>query len=402
MAAILLLGPLDNNSTAATEPTATPPPAGITFESFVWTSKPPQDIPFAPSTELVGIRFLGRCSDYRVADTWYPTWASDGNLYSPFTDGPVGDDLSISDADWQNQGKDNARTGQAVLIGDDPLQLTIKSLGMVKGNTGAYNGRYPCGSLIHHGVWYYGTYCLGPRSQITHEGFTYNWPVLGPMPGFRISKDYGRTWTGDTTQSRQATVPRARTVLGPGQDRLSPFRGFRSRTSHIRRMAKRTWSGTVRIRSSIRTRYANNSWISGDQIYLLRVTPSEQTINDLASYEFFAGRDAAGQPVWTRDFAKMEPLLEWQNNMGCVTVTYNAPLKKVPDVCHRRVAHGRQDALVHSGSGCTDGPLATRDVHARLWRAGLLSEFPRRNSSVPKAHACGSATRATSPPTGTV
>jgi hypothetical protein len=327
MAAVLLLGPLDNNSTAAAEPTATPPPAGITFEGFVWTSKPPQDIPFAPSTELVGIRFLGRCSDYRVADTWYPTWASDGNLYSPFTDGPVGEDLSISDADWQNQGKDNARTGQAVLIGDDPLQLTIKSLGMVKGNTGAYNGRYPCGSLIHKGVWYYGTYCLGPRSQITHEGFTYNWPVLGPMPGFRISKDYGRTWQETPHSPDKPLFPEPAQYLGPVKIGSPHFVDFGRDLAHSPD-GKAYLVAHGSDKKFYPTRYANNSWISGDQIYLLRVTPSEQTINDLASYEFFAGRNDSGQPVWTRDFAAMEPLLEWQNNMGCVTVTYNAPLRK--------------------------------------------------------------------------
>ena len=75
-------------------------------------------------------------------------------------------------------------------------------------------------------------------------------------------------------------------------------------------------------------RFWNASWITGDQIYLLRVTPSIENINDISKYEFYAGKDAKGNPVWTHDFKQIKPLLEWNNNMGCVTVTYNAPLKK--------------------------------------------------------------------------
>ena len=75
-------------------------------------------------------------------------------------------------------------------------------------------------------------------------------------------------------------------------------------------------------------RFANLSWITGDQVYLLRVTPSPETINDPKAYEFFAGRDAQGLARWTREFAQIQPLLEWNNNMGCVTATWVAPLKR--------------------------------------------------------------------------
>jgi hypothetical protein len=63
-------------------------------------------------------------------------------------------------------------------------------------------------------------------------------------------------------------------------------------------------------------------------VYLLRVTPSIQTINDPAAYEFYGGKDQDGRPVWTHDFQKIKPLLEWDNNMGCVTATWNPVLKK--------------------------------------------------------------------------
>jgi hypothetical protein len=75
-------------------------------------------------------------------------------------------------------------------------------------------------------------------------------------------------------------------------------------------------------------RFWNASWITGDQVYLIRVTPSIENMNDASQYEFYGGKDAAGDPIWTNDFEMIKPLLEWNNNMGCVTITYNAPLKK--------------------------------------------------------------------------
>ena len=58
-------------------------------------------------------------------DTWYPSWASDGNMYSPWTDGTTEGVTSVSienDTDWKI-----ATTGNAVMIGDDPQNLIIKN-----------------------------------------------------------------------------------------------------------------------------------------------------------------------------------------------------------------------------------------------------------------------------------
>ena len=49
------------------------------FPPFPRKSEPPADCPFPPSREITGIEFLGVHSDYRFADTWYPSWAADGN-----------------------------------------------------------------------------------------------------------------------------------------------------------------------------------------------------------------------------------------------------------------------------------------------------------------------------------
>ncbi|MBN1347715.1 MAG: hypothetical protein JXQ73_33820, partial [Phycisphaerae bacterium] len=142
----------------------------------VWPSTPPKDCPFEPSKALGGILFTGRHSDYRCGDTWYPSWASDDNLYSPWTDG-------ATEGVRCSSGGDKACTAHAVMIGDDPLRLTIKNTSPPHpASPLPYQGRYPCGSLVRDGIWYYGTYCLGPSGSVKRDGMTWNWPVLGPMP----------------------------------------------------------------------------------------------------------------------------------------------------------------------------------------------------------------------------
>ena len=62
-------------------------PASAAEEGFVWPNQPPKDCPFEQSKQLGGVYFTGRHHDRNYGDTWYPSWASDGNLYSPWTDG---------------------------------------------------------------------------------------------------------------------------------------------------------------------------------------------------------------------------------------------------------------------------------------------------------------------------
>ena len=62
-------------------------PEILKYEPFVWMSETPQDCPFGQSEFLTGIQFLGVKSGYRYGDTWYPTWAANDTLYSPWTDG---------------------------------------------------------------------------------------------------------------------------------------------------------------------------------------------------------------------------------------------------------------------------------------------------------------------------
>jgi hypothetical protein len=308
-------------------------PDTLRYDPFVWKSEPPADCPFEQSKDLKGIRFLGLKSGFHVGDTWYPSWASDGRMYSPFTDGPCprldgGTDLSISDGSApQGYGMEHASTGQAVIEGDNPMELNIYSLGLSHASPVPYHGRYPCGSLVYNKVWYYGTYCLDPAGSTPYGDKTYNWPWMGPLVGFRYSQDYGRTWK-DCPHAPAAALFGESGLYGFPVKLGSPHFVDFGRNMQFSPDGKAYLVAHGADIHDTKWRFYNDSWITGDQVYLIRVTPTIENMNNASAYEFYAGRDENGKAIWTTDFDKIQPLLEWNNNMGCVTVTYNAPLKK--------------------------------------------------------------------------
>ena len=288
----------------------------VTDSAFRWPSAPPADCPFPPSLDLIGIAFTGGHAEYTGADTWYPSWASDGKLYSPFTDGTVGP-INVS------SGGISAATGHAVIEGDDPLCLKVTAIGKWPGSPEPYEGRYPCGSLVHNEIWYYGTYAL------KNAGYGLNWPMLGPVPGFYISRDFGKTWANPPLSCApgKTLFPEPKKLGGPVKIGAPHFVDFGKNMEHSPD-GKAYLVGHGAVEPDMEDRVANLSWITGDQVYLCRVKPSPETINDAAQYEYFCGRDEKGTAVWTKDFGRIKPLVEWDNNMGCVTITYNAPLKR--------------------------------------------------------------------------
>jgi hypothetical protein len=97
------------------------PAAEKTNPTGQWRSAPPADCPFKPSASLTGVAFTGRHAEYTGADIWYPSWASDGNLYSPWTDGV------LDGMDTASGAGTNSNTGHAVMWGDDPQRLTLRN-----------------------------------------------------------------------------------------------------------------------------------------------------------------------------------------------------------------------------------------------------------------------------------
>ena len=285
----------------------------------VWVSETPAGCPFKQSVQFSAIAFTRKYVSYTDADTFYPSWASDGNMYSGWTDG------EIYLESCQSGGGAKGRTGNAKIEGDDPMNLKITSLGTENASALPYGGRYPCANLVYNGIWYYGTY--GVDFDPDPKNKSYSWAVCGPLPGFRVSEDYGKTWT-----------PCPHTLDNP----LFPESGKNGKqvkmgTPHFVDFGKNLENspdgkaymvGHGAIDNDPLPQIANISWVAGDAVYLSRVKPSPETMNNFASYEFFSGYDKKGEPVWSNDFSAMKPLLEWNNHMGCVTITYNKPLNK--------------------------------------------------------------------------
>ena len=297
------------------------PPAPPAFRpGDVWPSEPPADCPFPPSETLRGLRFTGRHAEYPGADTWYPSWASDGKLYSPFADGSVG---SVAVACMEPQ----CTTGHATIVGHNPLKLKIVDPGRYTSHASPYVGRYPCANLMYDGVWYYGTYCLGPAVCVPHEGLVYNYPWLGPFVGFRYSTDFGKTWT-ETPHTPAKPLFGETGLKGEALKIGSPHVVDFGRNMEHSPDGKAYLVCHGATDPDPKPRFCNLCWGTGDQLYLIRVKPSIANINDASKYEFFAGLDDGNRPAWSDDFSKIKPLADWNNNMGCVTMTYNAPLKK--------------------------------------------------------------------------
>jgi hypothetical protein len=303
-------------------------PEILKFEPFTWQSEIPEDCPFKQSKELTGIKFLGIKSGYHYGDTWYPTWASNDTLYSPWTDGKTKRLDGYND--WSQSWVDpvHITTGQGVIIGDDPLTMKAYSIGLDKSSPAfPYNGRYPCGSLVYNGIWYYGTYCLGPDDDAKYGELKVNWPWIGPFVGFRTSKDYGHSWKECTHTPKEPLFGESGMYGYPVKIGAPHFVDFGKNMEHSPD-GKAYLVAHGAETTDTKWRFWNDSWITGDQVYLLRVTPSVENINDPSKYEFYGGKDANGKTIWTKNFKDIKPLLEWNNNMGCVTITYNAPLKK--------------------------------------------------------------------------
>ena len=92
-------------------------------------------------------------------------------------------------------------------------------------------------------------------------------------------------------------------------------------------------------------------------------------------YEFFAGNDASGNPIWSRDYsAPFKPIAAWNNKMGSSHITYDAPLHKYLLVSmDGKDAWGTMDSYLAESDSIT-GPYKLITYLPNLRRAGLLHE----------------------------
>lgn len=332
-----------------------------------WGSEIPEDCPFERSTDLSGLSFTDRHAEYEKADTWYPSWASDGNLYSPWTDGVV-KGLRSDSSDKRTYPE--ATTGNATIIGDDPMNLKIVDHAIYASAAAPYRGRYPAGSLVYNGVWYYGTYCLHGGQVAKHQGTTYNWPWLGPFVGFRTSTDLGKTWTETPCTPENPLFGEHSPNGAPIKIGAPHFVDFGKNMEHS--PDGKAYLVAHGASDGENRRFGYNSWITGDEIYLIRVTPSIENMNDASKYEFFDGEG------WTKDFSQIKPIAQWRDKMGCVTMTYNAPLKKYLMCVTDGMTTGRRFNTYFLESDKITGPFKIVQYLKEFGEQGYFVNFPSK------------------------
>jgi hypothetical protein len=287
----------------------------------IWPSDPPAGCPFEKSKDIVGVAFTRQYTSYTDADTFYPSWAVDDNMYCGWTDGEIGLE-SV-----QSGGKEKARSGIVKIEGNDPMNLKVTSLGTLGASAVPYGGRYPCANIVYDGIWYYGTYGVDFDFSKPEYPNEYSWAICGPLPGFAISKDYGKTWTPCPHDLNNPLMPESGKNGSQVKLGTPHFVDF-GKNLQYSPDGKAYLVGHGAMDNDPNPRVANISWIAGDAVYMARVIPSIENMNDITKYEFFAGFNVKKEPLWSSDFSKIKPLLDWDNRMGCTTITYNPSLKK--------------------------------------------------------------------------
>lgn len=303
---------------------------------------PPNEPPLPQSAEFRGLRFTGRQCNYLPkgiqwgCDTWYPSWSDDDKLYSSCTDGTLygsdGNTIEIwsgwsrgSGGYYMDLGGGPAdasgTTGNVVLTGDDPFHLTITPLRPFRHPSPRYEGYYPCGNLVYRGAWYYGGYYCHRWLSKHSVPITYE---LGGFGGFRISTDQGQTWQDTPHNDERPLFPETGRCSGGAPIRMGAphFVDFgRSLEYSPDGYAYLAGHGTYDTDG-----IAN--WCSGDAISLARVHPSIGSMNDPTAWEFYGGSGSDGVPIWTNEFARIQPIIRWPGGAGCINITYHSVLKR--------------------------------------------------------------------------
>ena len=329
-------------------------------------------MPFSPIAFIQRDFLTGNYTNYKNENTFYPSWASDGNLYCTWADGFIDEDECHS---YLRDGV--TQTGQIKIVGEDPFQLQLINLGHMDASPEPYEGRYPSGCLVYNNVWYHGSYCLTNVSDNPSDCGGVGWTKLGPFVGFRTSNDwdhYTTRWEdgywnpcphtgGDSLFQENPSV-------APVKIGAPHFVDFGCNLEH-------SPDGKAYLVAHGSTRpEAWNSWIQGDEVYLLRVAP--ESLNDLSAYEFYAGKSSDGSAVWSKHFHEIQPLIRWDDNLGCVTMTYNAALKKYFMCITRGMEIARYNTMILEADSMT-GPWSMvhymRDFGPEAYFVNIPSKF---------------------------
>jgi len=314
--------------------------AGYTFDYIdsyapapwvVWPNEPHAGIPWPRSADLLDAELeWGRNAvpPNIGADTWYPSWASDGNLYSSFTDGTV---AGVNSHSYSGH---TATTGYASFTVSedsrgrpDPFNMTMFNVATFPEPADPYESRYPSLNFHLDGVWYYGTYALNNYVPGVNPGPDCgNWCVQCPFDGIRFSRDNSKTWTAPRINMSSPTDNLfGETCLNNTKVKFgAPHAVDFGQNNHF------SPDGRLYIVGhGAESPESHQAWMQGDSVYMARTVaaPSPDTINDAASWEFYSGGNGAAA-TWSGQLADAKPLIVWMNNTGVVTMSWHPTIAK--------------------------------------------------------------------------
>lgn len=293
--------------------TGRPAKAGL----WIWNRSLPTGCPVPLSTDLPGIAFQGRASTAHFCDTWMPTWASDGSMYSPWQDGVLLTPPFVNMGGW-HAGDATALNGWARIVGDDPQDLLIPNAGELAGPRGNWSGRYPAGMFAKDGVVYYGvrsTAVYDPAGNLSTDPNTNYRYASGTFIGFYTSTDGGGSWSA----SPDAGSPLFNEQTG-GNQRLKFGQPYL--VDHGRNQQHSPDGRVYFVSSGSTDTSAATDHLNDDQVYLCRVSASVGGINNPANWQFWNGSG------WTSTLSSAQPIFEWRNHVSGATMTWNAGLGK--------------------------------------------------------------------------
>ncbi|HUR57532.1 MAG TPA: DUF4185 domain-containing protein, partial [Opitutaceae bacterium] len=255
------------------------------------------DAPYPPSPVIARAEF-DFTTHRRLApgsDNWPTTWAADGNLYSAWGDGG---------------GFGGTNSNGRVTLG----------VARIEGDAGNYTGKNVWGGFAPEHPATFGGKSYGILSV---DGVLYLWVAPQPNPHLATSRiaasrDRGATWQPADWAFAFAdglTIP---TFLNFGRD----YAGARDEyvySYHI----EPAWGPGPATKTTAHTFDVHQP----GRIHLSRVP--KRAILERGKHEFFAGKNAAGEPIWSEEVSRKRPVFEDRNGVGWnVSVSYNAGLRR--------------------------------------------------------------------------
>ena len=235
-------------------------------------------VPYPYSSEIVGFEIGGRSSMVSMADgsdNWPITWADDGNLYTAYGDGKG----------FRQAADRKLSLGFAEVTGSPPeiegMNIPSRS-GEQLGASAA--GKKASGMLMVDGVLYM---------------WVRNANKAGEQCQLAWSTDHAKTWNWSPWQFEAFGYC---AFLNFGQDYAGARDGF----------------------VYMYTPDSPSAYGETDRVALTRV-PKGQILTKSA-YEFFAGLDAGGNPLWSPDIGDRKAVYEFRGGVNRLDVVYDAGL----------------------------------------------------------------------------